>query len=82
MTAATAYSELNKKMPQLASYLGGFLIGIFLTFIILRATNFEKLFHQGKVFEIRLAYVLVSLIGGHLIGRIMYFIVDLFSTIH
>jgi uncharacterized membrane protein YwzB len=67
-------------MPQLASYFGGFIIGIFLTFIILRATNFEKLFHQGKVFEIRVAYVLVSLLGGHLLARIIYFIVNLLAT--
>jgi uncharacterized membrane protein YwzB len=77
-----AYSEQNKKMPLFASYFGGLIIGTFLTFIILRATNFEKLFHQGKVFEIRLAYIMASLVGGHIVGRIIHFIVNLILTLN
>ncbi|MGI6787545.1 MAG: DUF1146 family protein [Acholeplasmataceae bacterium] len=69
-------------MPALISYFGGLVIGTFLTFIILRATNFERLFHQGKIFEIRVAYILVSIFGGHLVGRIIYFIVDIMTKIN
>lgn len=59
-------------------YLMGFLFGFFFTFIILRAIQFEKIFTKGKLFEIRIAYVLVSIIGGHLIGHMAYFITTLF----
>jgi uncharacterized membrane protein YwzB len=64
-------------IPQI-TYFMGFIFGFVLTFIVLRALNIEKYFNKGRVFEIQAAYVLLSLIGGHLIGHMAHFIVSLF----
>lgn len=76
-----AYLEQNKKMTIVIAYFAGLLIGSAITFIVLKSTNFEKLFHQGRVFEIRAAYFLLSLIGGHIVGLIFHKIFSLISTI-
>lgn len=64
-------------IPQI-TYFMGFILGFFFTFIILRAINIEKIFTQGKIFEIRAAYVLISMIAGHIIGHMAYTIQSLF----
>lgn len=38
-----------------------------LIFYILRACRLERAFEQGKVFEIKMAYVILSLIGSFLV---------------
>lgn len=67
-------------IPQIV-YFMGFILGFSLTFITLRALNIEKYFNKGRVFEIQIAYVLLSLIGGHIIGHMAHFIATLFQTV-
>lgn len=43
-------------------YFGFFVIGFILFLKILLSSNFEKLFKQGKIAEIRMAYFVASLI--------------------
>lgn len=43
-------------------YFGFFVIGFILFLKILLSSNFEKLFKQGKIAEIRMAYFVTSLI--------------------
>lgn len=40
-------------------------------FTILKATNFEKCFKQGKTVEIKIAYFLICLIFSHVLASIL-----------
>lgn len=50
-------------------YVFTFLLGIPLFWNILFALRFESIFQKGKVWQIRLAYVLVSIILSHLLAE-------------
>jgi len=43
-----------------------FFMMLIVSFLILLASNFEKLFKQGRVTEIRIAYVIASIIISYL----------------
>ncbi len=47
-------------------YFAFFLIGTLICLKLLLASNLEKVFKQGKVFEIRIAYLILAFIGGFL----------------
>lgn len=47
-------------------YFAFFLIGFVISLKLLIASNLEKLFKQGRIAEIRLTYVILSLIIGFL----------------
>ena len=50
-------------------YLIVFLTMIVVTMKLLMSTNFEKLFKQGKINEIRVAYFVVSIIASFLSAK-------------
>lgn len=50
-------------------YIFFFMAGIALSFKILLASNFEKLFKQGKILEIRIGYFVVSIIMSFLLTK-------------
>lgn len=51
-------------------YFGGLLIGFMWTFQTLRASQLDKFFKQSQIWQIRSAYTILSLLGGHVIGAI------------
>ena len=44
-----------------------FVLMMVVSFLLLLASNFEKLFKQGKITEIRIAYVIASIIISYLV---------------
>ncbi len=61
-----------------------FLVGTILCLKILMSSNLEKVFKQGKIFEIRLAHLILSFIFGFLLAssiikiiEVMYNLVNL-----
>ncbi|HHV33754.1 MAG TPA: DUF1146 domain-containing protein [Acholeplasma sp.] len=51
-------------------YFGGLLIGFIWTFKTLQSTEIEKIFKKGHVWQIRSAYTLLALLGGHVFGSV------------
>lgn len=51
-------------------YFGGLLIGFMWTFQTLRGSQLDKYFKQNQVWQIRSAYTLLALLGGHVMGSI------------
>lgn len=60
-------------------YFAFFLISTILFLKLLMSTNMEKIFKQGKVFEIRLTYLLISFILSFLFATS---VVKLMETIY
>ncbi|MBQ8292598.1 MAG: DUF1146 domain-containing protein [Bacilli bacterium] len=58
-------------MDQIFSILffGIFLISMFVFMKILLATNLEKIFKQGKIFEIRITYLFLTVILSYLFSN-------------
>lgn len=56
-----------------------FLISALLFLKLLMATNLEKIFKQGKIFEIRMAYLFLSFILGFLFASSL---IKLMETIY
>lgn len=50
-------------------YIIFFFMMLIISFLILLASNFEKLFKQGKIVEIRIAYVIMSIIISYLVSE-------------
>lgn len=63
---------------QIVIYSSMFVVGFSIMFFILRAIKIEKFFPKGQVFIIRLAYVLISLLAGHLFADIFLTILKFF----
>lgn len=57
-----------------------FIVFVYIAFTILKATNFEKLFKQGKIFEIKVAYTFVSFILAYLITELIFKLYSLFNV--
>jgi uncharacterized membrane protein YwzB len=51
-------------------YLISAMLGFALTFRCLRGLNFEHLFKSGHTWEIKVGYLVVCLVFGHLIGSL------------
>lgn len=51
-------------------YFGGLLIGFIWTFKTLQSVNIEGIFKKGHIWQIRSAYTLISLFGGHVFGAV------------
>lgn len=49
-------------------YLCSFVLMLPIIWQILLATNLEKGFKQGKIWQIRIAYLVITFIGAHLIA--------------
>jgi len=64
---------------ELILFLCSFTVVACVVFVVLRASNFEKLFKQGRVFEIRIAYVIVIMIISFIIARFITYIYSLFN---
>ncbi|MBM7452856.1 putative membrane protein YwzB [Acholeplasma morum] len=46
---------------------------------ILKASNFEKAFKQNKVWQIKSFYVVIALVGAHLIASFIERVFELFQ---
>ena len=53
-------------------YIVVFLLGIPFIWNVLLSLRFESIFQQGKIWQIRLAYVLVSIILSHFLADAIY----------
>lgn len=62
-------------------YFGGLLLGFVWTFNTLQSTSIEKTFKKGHIWQIRSAYTLLSLLGGHVFGAIFERIYLLISQV-
>jgi len=62
-------------------YLIVFLISIPVTWFILLASNLEKCFKQGRILEIRIAYILLTLIFSHLLASCISTFVSGFTSL-
>ena len=51
-------------------YIGFLILGFGLCFKVLQSSRLDEFFKQGHTTYIRLAYFLISLIGGHLLAEI------------
>lgn len=60
-------------------YFAFFLIGTVLFLKLLMSTNLEKIFKQGKIFEIRLTYLLLSFVLSFLFATS---VVKLMETVY
>jgi len=60
-------------------YLIAFVAAMPIIWLVLLASNFEKCFKQGKILQIRIAYVLVTLIGSHLLASLIKTLATLFT---
>lgn len=49
-----------------------FICFMFITFFVLRASRLEEAFKQGRVTEIRVAYVIISLISAYLLTELVF----------
>lgn len=58
-------------MIELIPYLMSFVLGFTITLIILMAIKIENYFQKNKVFEIRLAYIFFSILGGYLFSELI-----------
>ncbi len=57
-----------------------FIIFFGLTFYSLRASRLEEAFKKGRVFEIRLAYFLISILVGFAASELLYRLYSLTSA--
>lgn len=62
-------------------YFGGLLIGFIWTFKTLQGSNIDSMFKQNKIWEIRSAYTLISLLFGHIIGYMIERIFMMFNSL-
>ncbi|CCV64808.1 predicted conserved hypothetical protein, integral membrane YwzB [Alteracholeplasma palmae J233] len=53
-------------------------LGFALAFRVLRTLEIEKYFKKGKIAEINVAYFIISLITGHLLGEFALRVITLF----
>lgn len=51
-------------------YFAGLLLGFIWSFKTLQSTNIESKFKKGHIWQIRSAYTLLSLLGGHVFGSV------------
>ena len=58
-----------------------FLLAIPLIWFILLATNLENHFKQGKIWQIRVSYVIITLIFAHLLASCFAKLVSVFQNI-
>lgn len=62
-------------------YFGGLLIGFMWTFQTLRVSQLDKFFKQNQIWQIRSAYTILSLLGGHIVGAIFKEIFLMFQEV-
>lgn len=48
-----------------------------LVFYVLKAMRIERVFEQGKIFEIRMAYIILSIVFSFLLTEFVWRIVEL-----
>lgn len=71
---------MSLNLSLLIIYLSTFVGGFCLAFVCLLATNLENLFKKGRVFQIKLTYIFISIICGHLFASIFLTISKLVLT--
>lgn len=56
---------------ELIIYFIGLMIFFGITFKVLRATNLENIFKKNKVFEIKVAYFIISIVIAHILSSVL-----------
>lgn len=71
---------ISRQLFDIGLYLFCFCAVFYITFLVLQATRLEECFKKGKVWQIKIAYLFICIITGHIVTTTILYICSLLSS--